>query len=122
MKDTITQQLDDKDIECANLLRQTGFRMCVAKVIVSLKTKSKTQKEIARCIDANQGDISVALRELISKNLVNISETIHDGVGRPYNKYILVALSDVIDTIEKAITQKYENEQAMIERLKELTH
>lgn len=123
MKDTITQQLDDKDIECANFLRKTGFGMCAAKVIVALKSGSKTQKEIVICTDENQSGISIALRNLIKGNLVNVSEKmLQGGIGRPQREYTLVSWDAVIDTIEKEIIQKHESEIAEIERLKELTH
>lgn len=122
-EDTITQRLDDKEIEYANLLRKTGFGTCVAKIVVALVSGSKTQKELGICVDESQGVVSVVLRKLVAKNLVNVSEIMsQSGKGRPRREYTLISWDAVIDTIEKEAFQKHENEIAQIERLKELTY
>jgi predicted transcriptional regulator len=121
MRDTITQQLDDKDNECVNLLRKIGFGMCVAKVTVALIFGSKTQRELSLCIDENQSSVSIALRRLREKNLVDVSGKIPQGrKGRPHQKYTLISWDTVIDTIEKETIQKHETKKAQINRLKEL--
>lgn len=123
MKDTITQQLDDKEIKCANFLRKTGFGICAAKIIVALVPESKTQKELAICTDKNQSAISIGLRKLVNANLVSVSEImLQDGKGRPVREYTLKSWDTIVDIIEKETIQKHETETAQIERLKELVY
>jgi predicted transcriptional regulator len=123
MKDTITQQLDDKEIKYANFLRKTGFGICAAKIIVALVPESKTQKELAICTDENQSAISIGLRKLVNANLVSVSEImLQDGKGRPTREYTLKSWDTIVDIIEKETIQKHETETAQIERLKELVY
>lgn len=123
MEDTITQQLDDKDIECANLLRKTGVGMCAAKVVVALISGSKTQKELAICTNDCQCAISIAVKKLVNANLINVSKVGQVGnKGRPTQEYTLISWDSIVDTIEKATIQKHEIEITQIDRLKELAH
>lgn len=123
MKDTITQRLDDKDIECVNALRKIGFGSCPAKVIVALVSGEKTQLELTGCTGENQSSVSTALRKLVKANYVNVSELLHkEKRGRPKRLYTLKSWADMVDRIEKEIIRDVEEKTVQINRLKELAH
>jgi len=123
MEDTITQQLDDKDIECVNVLRKIGFGSCIAKTIVALVSGGKTQHELTGCTSENQSSVSKALRKLVKENYVNVSELLHKKEkGRPKRLYTLKSWEDIVDRIEKHIIRDVEEKTAQIKRLKELAH
>jgi len=119
MKDTITQQLDENDMECVNILKKIGYPLCVAKVITALTTGGKSQKEIGVCINENQSAVSIALKKLSKENLINRSEGIKDGEkGRPCNIYKLTSWQTMVDTFERKIIREIEKKTAEIKTLK----
>jgi len=123
MKDTITQQLDDKDMEYVIALKRIGFDSCTAKTIVALIPCGKTQHELIGCTGLYQSTISIALKKLVNKNYVIVSELLHtEGRGRPKLLYTLKSWDDIIDEIEKRVIREAEDKNAQIARLKELVH
>ena len=122
MKDTITQRLDDNDIECVNGLRRLGFDSCMAKTVVALISGGKTQFELTGCTGENQSSVSKALRNLVKVGYVDVSELLHtEGKGRPKSLYTIESWDAFVDVIEKEAMQEITNKNAEIERLKELT-
>jgi len=123
MKDTITQQLDDNDMECVNAMERIGFDSCTAKTVVALTLCGKTQLELTGCTGENQSSVSVALKKLVKENYVIVSELLHKkGKGRPKQLYTLKPWDNIIDKIKKRVIHEVENKNAQITRLKELVH
>ena len=122
MEDTITQQLDDKDMECVNVLRKIGCSSGTAKTVVALVSGAKTQLELTGCTGENQSSVSIALKKLVKANYVDVSELLHkEETGRPKRLYTLKSWGDIVDKIEKQIIREIEEKTAQINRLKELT-
>ena len=122
MEDTITQQLDDKDMECVDALRKIGFGTCIAKTVVALVSSGKTQLELTGCIGENQSSVSIALRKLVKADYVDVSELLHtEEKGRPKSLYTLKSWDDIVDKIEKEIIRKFKKKTSEINRLKELS-
>ena len=123
MEDTITQQLDNNDMECVNVLHKAGYRICAAKVAVALLHGDKTQKELVICIGENQSVVSVALRNLINDKLADIAGINESSSkGRPTNVYHLVSWNAIVESVTKKITQEVENKKTQIDRLKTLVN
>jgi predicted transcriptional regulator len=121
MEDTITQQLDDKDMECVNVLKKIGLNSCTAKTLVALVSEGKTQLELTGCTGENQSSISIALRKLIHLNYVDVSDLLHkEEKGRPKRLYTLRSWDSIVDMIEKKSIREITEQNAQIERLKEL--
>lgn len=121
MKDTITQQFDDNDIECVDVLCKAGYGICAARVVVALTHGDKTQMELVICIRENQSAVSVALRNLVSDKQADIAGINESGSkGRPTNVYHLVSWNAIVESVTKKITQEVENKKTQIERLKTL--
>jgi len=121
MENTITQQLDKKDMEYVDVLKKLGYDMCVAKVIVALIPNGKTQKELSVCISENQSGVSVALKKLSKENLINISERIQDGgKGRPCMVYTLIPWVTIVDKLERKAIREIEKTTEQIKMLKTL--
>jgi predicted transcriptional regulator len=121
MKDTITQQFDDKDIECVNVLRGAGYGLCAAKVIVALIGGGKTQHELTVCTGENQSAVSVTVRKLKSIKAVDVSELERtEGRGRPKHVYRLISWDAIVDMVERKTIQEIEDKKAQISKLKEL--
>jgi len=123
MEDTITQQLDDKDMEYVNALKRIGFDSCTAKTVVALIPCGKTQLELVGYTGSYQSSISIALKKLVNENYVIVSELSHkERRGRPKLLYTLKSWVDIIDKIKKQVIREAEDKNAQITRLKELVH
>lgn len=123
MEDTITQQFDQKDIECVDILEKTGYSRCAAKVIVALVTGDKTQRELTICTDENQSAISVALKKLKNDEAVTISEIKSaTGKGRPKHIYNLVSWDAMVGVAEHKVAAEIAEKNADIDKLKELVN
>ena len=121
MEDTITQQLDDNDMECANVLRKIGFNSGTAKTVVALVSGAKTQLELTGCTGENQSSVSISLRRLVKEGYADVSELLHkEEKGRPKRLYTLKSWEAIVDKIEKQIIREIEEKTAEINRLKEL--
>lgn len=122
MEDTITQQLDNKDMECVNVLRKIGFSSGTAKTVVALVPGAKTQLELTGCTGENQSSVSISLRKLVKEGYVDVSELLHkEEKGRPKRLYTLKSWDAIVDKIEKQIIQDVEEKTTQINRLKELS-
>lgn len=121
MEDTITQRLDEKDMEYVNVLRKVGFGSCSAKVVMALVSGEKTQHELAECTGENQSAVSISLRNLKAENYVSVSELLHNEErGRPRRMYILKSWDAIVDAIERKFIREIEDKKTQIDRLKEL--
>lgn len=121
MEDTITQRLDDKDMECVNVLRKAGYGLCAAKVIVALVGEGKTQHELTVCTGENQSAVSVAVRKLKSVKVLDVSELERtEGRGRPKHVYRLISWDAIVDMVERKAIREIADKNAQIDWLKEL--
>ena len=119
------EQLDERDIEFADILSRYGFTENEAKVLVCINSrKSITQKEIMQYASMNQSAISKATNELIDDGYVKAEKEVKEedsGKGRPSLIYSLnKPMNGIIDDIEKETMQQIEDIKATVERLKEL--
>ena len=118
------EQLDEKDIEFADIISKHGFTKNESKVLVCIKNiDSITQKEIMQYTTLNQSQVSVSLQELILNDYVWVakSERRLEGKGRPSSIYSLHrSINDIIDDIEQSAMQQIDTINESIERLKEL--
>lgn len=123
MEDTITQRLDEKDMECVDILQKAGYGLCEAKVIVALIDGGKTQHELTVCTGENQSSVSVTARKLKDTKEVDVSELERtEGRGRPKHMYRLVSWDDIVDMVERKAIREIEDKKAQIDRLKELAN
>ena len=118
------EQLDERDIECVDIISQYGLTENESKVLVCIKNiDSITQKEIMQYTNLNQSQVSVSLQNLIKKEYIWIakSERRLEGKGRPPSTYSLhKSINDIIDDIEQKAMQRIDIINESIERLKEL--
>ena len=119
------EQLDERDIEFADIISKHGFTENESKVLVCIKNiDSITQKEIMQYTNLNQSQISVVVNKLIEKEYIWIakSERRLEGKGRPSSTYSLhKSINDIIDDIEQYAMQQIDTINESIERLKELS-
>ena len=118
------EQLDERDIEFADIISKYGLTENESKVLVCIKNiDSITQKEIMQYTNLNQSQVSVSLQELILNDYVWVakSERRLEGKGRPSSTYSLhKSINDIIDDIEQKAMQQIDTTNESIERLKEL--
>jgi predicted transcriptional regulator len=124
MQDTITQQLDEKDMEYAKILNGRGIPVNQSLVIVALvHENNKTQNELSVMIGTPQSGVSVALKGLVNAGWVEIYEGELSDIkkrGRPVALYVLQSWESVVDHIERTAIRSHEKSMKDIERLKEL--
>ena len=119
-------QLDETDIEFADLLSLHGLTENEGKVLVCIKSLvSVTSDNITQCISMNQSRVSVAVNGLIDKGYVKAEKAVKEedsGKGRPPMIYSLnKPIHDIIDDIEQNAMQQIDTINESIERLKELS-
>ena len=119
------EQLDERDIEFANIISRYGLTKNESKVLVCINSYvSVTPKEIMQTSGLTQSAVSVAVNGLINKGYVKAEKeikTVDSGKGRPSFIYSLnKPISDIIDEIEKQTIQQIEGIKESIQRLKEL--
>ena len=124
MKTVEIEQLDERDIEFADILSRYGFTENESKVLVCIKNiDSITQKEIMQYTNLNQSQISVSLQKLIGKEYIWIAKNERrlEGKGRPSSTYSLhKSINDIIDDIDQKAMQQIDTTNELIKRLKEL--
>ena len=120
------EQLDERDIEFADILSRYGLKLNESKVFVCIKSLvSITSDTITQCTNLNQSVVSVAVNGLIEKGYVKAEKGIKEkdsGKGRPPMIYSLnKPIHGIIDDIEQHAMQQIDTIQESIERLKELS-
>ena len=119
------EQLDERDIEFADILSRYGLRVNESKVFVCIKSLvSVTSDTITQCTNMNQSVVSVAVNGLIDKGYVKAEKEVRkeDSVkGRPPTIYSLnKPIHGIIDDIEQKAMQQIGDINKSIKRLKEL--
>ena len=120
------EQLDERDIEFADILSRYGLRVNESKVFVCIKSLvSVTSDTITQCTNMNQSVVSVAVNGLINKGYVKAEKEVKEegsGKGRPSMIYSLnKPIHGIIDDIEQHAMQQIDTINKSIERLKELS-
>ena len=123
MKQTSIKELDDKDREFIEALRNLNVPRNVAMLITYLANVTETSsREIELGTNLRQPEVSIAMRTLRQNNWIEQRNIKAEGKGRPMIVYKLrVPLESIINHYEEE--SKHESAQAMlsIQRLKELT-
>ena len=120
------EQLDEKDIEFADIISRYGFTKNESKVFVCIKSLvSVTPKSIMQCTGLNQSPVSICVNGLMDKGYVKAEKGIKEedsGKGRPPMLYSLnKPIHGIIDDIEQHAMQQIDTINKSIERLKELS-
>ena len=120
------EQLDERDIEFADIISKHGFTGNESKVLVCIKSLvSVTPKSIMQCTNLNQSVVSVAVNGLMNKGYVKAEKEVKEegsGKGRPSMIYSLnKPIHGIIDDIEQNAMQQIDTTNESIERLKELS-
>ena len=120
------EQLDERDIEFADILSRYGFKVNESKVLVCIKSLvSVTSDTITQCTNMNQSVVSVAVNGLIDKGYVKAEKEVREegcGKGRPSMLYSLnKPIHGIIDDIEQKAMQQIDTINESIEKLKELS-
>ena len=120
------EQLDERDIEFADILSRYGFKVNESKVFVCIKSLvGVTSDTITQCTNMNQSVVSVAVNGLIDKGYVKAEKEVREegcGKGRPSMLYSLnKPIHGIIDDIEQHAMQQIDTVNESIERLKELS-
>ena len=115
------EQLDERDMEFANIISRHGYTLNEGKALVSIAHDADiTTKGIMQCADMNQSAVSVAVNLLIKKGIVKAEKGTEER-GRPSFHYSLVkSLDDVVFDIETATKTQIEQTKEILERLKEV--
>ena len=120
------EQLDERDIEFADIISKHGFTGNESKVLVCIKSLvSVTPKSIMQCTGLNQSPVSVCVNGLMDKGYVKAEKEVREegcGKGRPSMLYSLnKPVHGIIDDIEQHAMQQIDTINESIERLKELS-
>lgn len=123
MKKIEIAQLDETDMEFADIFVKNGFSWKTAKTIVAIKELGEAStKEIMQYTNLAQPEVSLATRDLITKGYVKIELVKREGKGRPHKVYTFSKdISNIISDIEKNALKNIEDINKSIERLKELS-
>jgi predicted transcriptional regulator len=124
MKDVITQQLDEQDMEYVTLLSNIGnITIIEGKILVALsKTETLDVKTTQGICDSTQPEISIGAKALIEKGFVQAGTAEKEGgKGRPRTIYSLeMNMNRIIDIFESETIARIEQSKEDIVRLKEL--
>ncbi len=123
MKESTTQQLDDKDVEFAETLTNLGLSRNVAKALAYLRgTEEVTSRDLEIGSNLRQPEVSIAMRELKKLGWVLEREEKKPGKGRPYKVYKLkTKTGTIIGFLEDQKKRESQKILEDIKRLKELS-
>ena len=119
------EQLDERDIEFADIISKHGLTENESKVLVCIKSLvSVTPKTIMQCTGLNQSPVSVCVNGLMDKGYVKAEKGIKEedsGKGRPPMIYSLnKPIHGIIDDIEQKAMLQIDTINESIKKLKEL--
>ncbi len=122
MKKLNIKQLDEKDEEIADALISLGISRNGAFILAYLQDmKSAKSFDLERGANLRQPEVSIAVKQLKKHGWINEREDKKPGKGRPYKIYSLkIGFNEIIAQLEKQKRKVVDEEQAKIERLKEL--
>lgn len=110
------------DEEIADLFWDIGIRRNSARVLVlMLKDTDLTSRDIERSADLRQPEVSIALKDLMTRKWVKDVRTQTEKKGRPVVIYHLsTSLDDILEELKGAIVGDYDKKVAEIEKVREL--
>ncbi len=112
----------EKDEEIATIFKAVGLKTNTSRVLVMfLKGFDLTSREVERCTDLRQPEVSIAINDLIKRQWVRVTRHITENKGRPIKIYALSLTTDeIIDQIEEEIRTDYSRQIESIERVRVL--
>ena len=122
MRNEASLVLDEKDEELAALLADLGLPRNLAKAMVFLtQVDEAISTDIEHGAGLRQPEVSVAMRDLRSRNWVEKSDLKKEGKGRPVHCYrVLIKLGDIIALLEDEKRREAEKNAELLKRLREL--
>jgi predicted transcriptional regulator len=123
MREKKPSGMSEKEYEIVELLRKLDMNRPVALTLACLSGGEEiTSREIEKCSNLRQPEVSIAMRYLKDNNWVDIREEKKtEGKGRPVKLYRLVTPLDVIvQNIEQKILLESKYVLNNIEKLKRL--
>ena len=111
--------LSDKDLEFVDLLIEIGIKKNAAKVLVFLgRTPEAKSLVIERGTDLRQPEVSVAIKSLMSQELVKSYDIPRTSNGRPLKVYSLAkSFKEIADYLRIQKKKEVENQLAFIKKL-----
>ncbi|MFA4861422.1 MarR family transcriptional regulator [Methanoregula sp.] len=121
MQEQIIVGFSKKEMEHIDLLVRTGMRRYVAATLVYLSViPETTSREIERCADLRQPEVSQALKYLIGRDWVTRRVAVSKNKGRPMNIFSLVVpFREIVNTIEKEKRKEVSDKLVIIQKLRE---
>ncbi|MFA4877031.1 MAG: ArsR family transcriptional regulator [Methanoregula sp.] len=110
-----------KETEFIDLLIKTGTRRYVAATLVCLSaTPEISSREIERCADLRQPEVSLAIKYLNGRGWVKSRELPAGRSGRPMRSFSLaVPFEEIVITIEKEKRKEVNDRLIAIRKLRE---
>jgi predicted transcriptional regulator len=115
------QVFTEREEEFVDMLVTSGFSRKIAMVLVYIaSTREVTSREIERGADLRQPEVSLALKNLMTRGWIKAREDTSAEKGRPFRIYTLaMPVSKILDAIEKEKKQEIKNQLALLGMLKE---
>ncbi|MDG6244042.1 MAG: transcriptional regulator [Methanolobus sp.] len=123
MREKKPSGMSEKEYEIVELLRKLDMNRPVALTLACLSGGEEiTSREIEKCSNLRQPEVSIAMRYLKDNNWVDIREEKKtEGKGRPVKLYRLVTpLDEIVQNIEQKILIESKYVLNNIEKLKRL--
>ncbi|WP_407356003.1 transcriptional regulator [Methanolobus sp. WCC5] len=123
MREKKPSGMSEKEYEIVELLRKLDMNRPVALTLACLSGGEEiTSREIEKCSNLRQPEVSIAMRYLKDNNWVDIREEKKtEGKGRPVKLYRLVTpLDEIVQNIEQKILLESKYVLNNIEKLKRL--
>jgi len=118
----LTLQFSKGDEEIADIFWDIGVKRNSARVLVlMLRDIDLTSRVIERVVDIRQPEVSIALKDLMSRKWVKEVGRIVENKGRPVLIYHLgKSLDAILNELKTAIVGDYEKKLQEIEQIREL--
>ncbi len=111
-----------KEEDLAELLRQTGLKRNVARVLVYLANSPEaSSRDIERGTDLRQPEVSIAMGVLLARGWISTREIRTENKGRPVKKYLLSRpFLEIIDSIETGKVTELDHQLSLIRSIRDL--
>ncbi len=116
------KQPDKKSKEIANILISLGMSRAVARTVAYLQNVDEAASiELEKSTRLKQPEISIATRELIERDWINLRKEKKPGKGRPLSIFSLkIGFNEIVDQLEKDQKKAVDEKRSKVERLKKL--
>ena len=111
-----------KEEDLAELLRQTGLKRNVARVLVYLANSPEaSSRDIERGTDLRHPEVSIAMGVLLARGWISTREIRTENKGRPVKKYLLSRpFLEIIDSIETEKVTELDHQLSLIRSIRDL--